>query len=159
MSSAVRSCVHIFPPSGRLTQVFPLVGHYAFFLAVFGPLTMLKAVLFGGMLMAFIVTSSHQSEELFVEHEPDWVRAQFLSTRDAEPGNPFSAWLWGGMQHQVEHHLFPTMPRYKYTALARAALQVPPASTPQPSSRKYPLPSSSLTGRLPPRPARFRRFR
>jgi fatty acid desaturase len=23
-------------------------------------------------------------------------------------------WLWGGMQYQLEHHLFPTMPKYKY---------------------------------------------
>ena len=31
---------------------------------------------------------------------------------------PFSEWLWGGMQYQLEHHLFPTMPRYRYRALA-----------------------------------------
>ena len=31
--------------------------------------------------------------------------------------NPFSEWLWGGMQYQLEHHLFPTMPRYKYPKL------------------------------------------
>lgn len=26
-------------------------------------------------------------------------------------------WLWGGMQYQLEHHLFPSMPRSKYPAL------------------------------------------
>ena len=31
---------------------------------------------------------------------------------------PFTEWLWGGMQYQLEHHLFPTMPRYRYRALA-----------------------------------------
>ena len=31
--------------------------------------------------------------------------------------NWFSDMLWGGMQWQLEHHLFPTMPRYKYKAL------------------------------------------
>ena len=31
--------------------------------------------------------------------------------------NPFSEWLWGGMQYQLEHHLFPTMPRYRYPQL------------------------------------------
>lgn len=35
---------------------------------------------------------------------------QFRSTRDAVCSNPFSEWLWGGMQYQLEHHLFPTMP-------------------------------------------------
>jgi len=49
--------------------------------------------------------------------QADWVDAQFRSTRDAKMSNPFSEWLWGGMQYQLEHHLFPTMPRYKYRAL------------------------------------------
>lgn len=26
-------------------------------------------------------------------------------------------YLFGGMQYQLEHHLFPTMPRYNYAAL------------------------------------------
>ncbi len=43
--------------------------------------------------------------------------AQYRSTRDAVCSNPFSEWLWGGMQYQLEHHLFPTMPRYKYPRL------------------------------------------
>ena len=63
------------------------------------------------------MTTSHQSEELLFEPEHDWVRMQFRTTRDAEPSNPLWAWLWGGMQHQLEHHLFPTMPRYRYHAL------------------------------------------
>ena len=45
------------------------------------------------------------------------MRQQIESTRDAVTSNPFSEWLWGGMQYQLEHHLFPTMPRYKYKAL------------------------------------------
>lgn len=28
-----------------------------------------------------------------------------------------SRYIWGGMQYQLEHHLFPTMPRYKYRHL------------------------------------------
>ena len=39
---------------------------------------------------------------------------QFVSTRDARTSNPFSEWLWGGMQYQLIHHLMPTMPRYHY---------------------------------------------
>ena len=26
-------------------------------------------------------------------------------------------YVWGGMQYQLEHHLFPTLPRYKYRQL------------------------------------------
>jgi fatty acid desaturase len=40
--------------------------------------------------------------------------------------NPFSEWLWGGMQYQLEHHLFPTMPRYKCApAMQPYALSTP----------------------------------
>ena len=27
--------------------------------------------------------------------------------------------LWGGMQWQLEHHIFPTMPRYRYPAVSK----------------------------------------
>ena len=72
---------------------------------------------------------SHQAEELFHEHQHDWVRAQMESTRDAVTSNPFSEWLWGGMQYQLEHHLFPTMPRYRYPALVTKVEALKPAQT------------------------------
>jgi fatty acid desaturase len=62
-------------------------------------------------------TPTHQPDEFFEEYQPDWVQAQFMSTRNAVTMNPFSEWLWGGMQYQLEHHLFPSMPRSKYPAL------------------------------------------
>jgi fatty acid desaturase len=34
-----------------------------------------------------------------------------------------SEYVWGGMQYQLEHHLFPTMPRYKYRRLAPVVQQ------------------------------------
>ena len=98
-------------------EIIPLVGHYALFLALVPLPTFVAAVLLGGFVMANIVTTSHQSEELIWEPEHDWVRLQFRTTRDAEPANFFTNWLWGGMQHQLEHHLFPTMPRYRHPAL------------------------------------------
>jgi fatty acid desaturase len=70
-----------------------------------------------GLVSALIVTPTHQSEQLFEDYQPDWVTAQFQSTRNAVMSNPFSEWLWGGMQYQLEHHLFPSMPRSKYPKL------------------------------------------
>jgi|APGre2960657444_1045066.scaffolds.fasta_scaffold00715_8 fatty acid desaturase len=98
-------------------ELLPIMIHYAFFLSLVPLSTFVASVFLGGFVMANIVTTSHQSEELLFEPEHDWVRMQFRTTRDAEPGNAFSSWLWGGMQHQLEHHLFPTMPRYRYPAL------------------------------------------
>lgn len=74
-------------------------------------------ILLSGMITATITTSTHQSEEMFEDFNPDFVENQFRTTRDAEVGNPFSQWVWGGMQYQLEHHLFPNMPRSKYPAL------------------------------------------
>jgi len=101
-------------------EVFGCLCHYAFVLSFVPPLTFLGALFVSGFMTAVITTVTHQGEELFFDKSPDFVDAQYMSTRDAACTNPFSEWLWGGMQYQLEHHLFPTMPRYKYPALMEA---------------------------------------
>lgn len=91
--------------------------HYLVLLTVFPVSVIIPSILISGLMSALIVTPTHQSEDLFDEFQPDWVEAQFLSTRNAVTTNPFSEWIWGGMQYQLEHHLFPSMPRSKYPAL------------------------------------------
>mmetsp|Transcript_29651 Transcript_29651/g.66474 ORF Transcript_29651/g.66474 Transcript_29651/m.66474 type:complete len:462 (+) Transcript_29651:87-1472(+) len=98
-------------------EVAALSAHYAWALALIPPHLLLGAVLVSGLMSATIVTVSHQTEDLHFKHMDDWVRNQFVSTRDCITSNPFSEWLWGGMQYQLIHHLFPTMPRYRYPAL------------------------------------------
>eukprot|EP01006_Ploeotia_vitrea_P063765 TRINITY_DN86210_c0_g1_i1.p2 TRINITY_DN86210_c0_g1~~TRINITY_DN86210_c0_g1_i1.p2 ORF type:complete len:420 (-),score=238.22 TRINITY_DN86210_c0_g1_i1:168-1427(-) len=101
-------------------------GELALLLVSYVPLAMLPwkvalgSVLIGGFIVAIVVTASHQSEELVPKHkegEYGFVREQFISTRDAWSTNPLVNYIWGGMQYQLEHHLFPTMPRYHYRAL------------------------------------------
>lgn len=80
------------------------------------------SILLGGLLVAVVVTASHQSEEMFDgEAIPNtaynFIRTQFESTRDAITENFLLEYLWGGMQYQLEHHLFPTMPKYRYASL------------------------------------------
>ena len=91
--------------------------HYAWMAACLPPAVALGHALLAGLMSATIVTVSHQSEEMFDEAQHDWVDAQLRSTRSARTSNFFSEWLWGGMQYQAEHHLFPTMPRYRYRRL------------------------------------------
>jgi fatty acid desaturase len=74
----------------------------------------LGSILLGGFLVAIIVTATHQSEEILIESDHSFVETQFLTTCDARCDNFFMEWLWGGMQYQLEHHLFPTMPKYNY---------------------------------------------
>uniref|UniRef100_A0A7S1YLP1 Cytochrome b5 heme-binding domain-containing protein n=1 Tax=Grammatophora oceanica TaxID=210454 RepID=A0A7S1YLP1_9STRA len=98
-------------------ELYQLLGHYFVLFTVFPPNVWVPAIFLSGLMSALIVTPTHQSEELFEDYQPDWVTAQFQSTRNAVMTNPFSEWLWGGMQYQLEHHLFPSMPRSKYPAL------------------------------------------
>jgi len=98
-------------------ELWYLLAHYAVLFTFFPMPVWLPAVFLSGLMSALIVTPTHQSEELFEEYQADWVTAQFQSTRNAVTTNPFSEWLWGGMQYQLEHHLFPSMPRSKYPAL------------------------------------------
>lgn len=76
----------------------------------------LGSVAVGGFMVGALVSATHQSEEIMFE-QGEFVDVQFRSTRDAEVKNPIARYLWGGMDTQLEHHLFPTMPRYKYHKL------------------------------------------
>merc|ERR1712051_697783 len=99
------------------TELYCLMAHYFVLLTCFPISVWFPAVFLSGLMSALIVTPTHQSEELFDEYQADWVTAQFESTRNAVMTNPFSEWLWGGMQYQLEHHLFPSMPRSNYPKL------------------------------------------
>lgn len=98
-------------------ELYSILFHYFVVFNLFPVSVWVPAVFMSGLVSALIVTPTHQSEELFEDYQSDWVTAQFESTRNAVTTNPFSEWLWGGMQYQLEHHLFPSMPRNKYPIL------------------------------------------
>jgi len=103
------------------------VIHYTWLYSL-GLWVALGAVYLGGGLVAVIVTATHQSEEMIdAETHADektgeipyaFCEGQFATTRDAQTNNFFTEWLGGGMQYQLEHHLFPTMPKYYYSRIA-----------------------------------------
>mmetsp|Transcript_16921 Transcript_16921/g.28174 ORF Transcript_16921/g.28174 Transcript_16921/m.28174 type:complete len:459 (+) Transcript_16921:38-1414(+) len=99
-----------------------LAIHWAAFSALVPAHLLFFSIWLSGLLTATIVTVTHQSEEIFFGEnlrKYDFVEAQFRSTRNAKCNNPISNMLWGGMQWQLEHHLFPTMPRYRYPAVSK----------------------------------------
>lgn len=98
-------------------ELYCLLVHYSLLFGFLPVKVWFPAIFLSGLLSALIVTPTHQSEELFDEYQADFVTAQFTSTRSAKMTNPFSEWLWGGMQYQLEHHLFPSMPRMNYPKL------------------------------------------
>uniref|UniRef100_A0A0R3S3N1 FA_desaturase domain-containing protein n=1 Tax=Elaeophora elaphi TaxID=1147741 RepID=A0A0R3S3N1_9BILA len=64
--------------------------------------------LFAGFLLAHVVTYNHYSTPKFMRN---YVCLQLHTTRNMRPGI-FIDWLWGGLNYQIEHHLFPSMPRH-----------------------------------------------
>ncbi|KAG5177566.1 fatty acid desaturase [Tribonema minus] len=98
-------------------EIVALSLHYVALLALVGPGVALGHIMLGGLLTATIVTVTHTAEEMLMDDEMSFVEAQFRTTRDAKCTDPLSEYVWGGMQYQLEHHLFPTLPRYKYARL------------------------------------------
>jgi len=48
----------------------------------------------------------------------DWAAHQMRTTVDFSPGNPVIGWYVGGLNYQVEHHLFPRVSHVHYPAIA-----------------------------------------
>jgi fatty acid desaturase len=95
--------------------VVHVIGYLA---AVFLVMSPLKAVLFiavhqavFGVYMGCSFAPNHKGMPVFTEeHEFDFLRKQVLTSRNVH-GGWFTDLLLGGLNYQIEHHLFPSMPR------------------------------------------------
>ena len=70
-----------------------------------------------GLLVAHVVTYNHNSVDKFPENSRvlnNFAALHIMGTRNMRP-SMFIDWLWGGLNYQIEHHLFPTMPRPNLT--------------------------------------------
>jgi len=102
---------------GSRAELMLMLINYTWLFAILPWKVAICSVLLGGWLVAEIVTATHQSEEILEEPSFKFCEDQFRTTRDVHSENPVFNFLWGGMQYQLEHHLFPTMPKYRYAAL------------------------------------------
>ena len=59
------------------------------------------------------------SAEDLRSHPQPWAVHQVESTVDFCPHNPVLTWLLGGLNYQIEHHLFPRVPHTHYPQIAR----------------------------------------
>ena len=105
---------------GKWDELFAIVSFMVYFFCLPWKVA-IGSILLGGFLMGIYVTATHQGEDLY-DHVHDgesysFVKSQFNTTRNAYSPNPFINYMWGGMQFQLEHHLFPTMPRYHFQRL------------------------------------------
>eukprot|EP00697_Spironema_sp_BW2_P004598 gnl/Spiro4/16240_TR8722_c0_g1_i1.p1 gnl/Spiro4/16240_TR8722_c0_g1~~gnl/Spiro4/16240_TR8722_c0_g1_i1.p1 ORF type:complete len:439 (+),score=144.39 gnl/Spiro4/16240_TR8722_c0_g1_i1:55-1371(+) len=72
----------------------------------------------GGAGIALVVFFSHHSLDKVAANDDidNFVTVQLPSTRNMNP-SPFVDWLWGGLNYQIEHHLFPTAPRHNLSRI------------------------------------------
>ena len=98
-----------------------VVLHLAiYFGAVFYLLEPLHAVLFiivhqatTGFYMANVFAPNHKGMLMVCKDTKlDFLRQQVLTARNIR-SNPLTDFVYGGLNNQIEHHLFPTMPRNK----------------------------------------------
>lgn len=61
----------------------------------------------------WVTQMSHIPMQVEVDQELDWPTLQGLATCNVE-GSLFNDWFTGHLNYQIEHHLFPTMPRHNY---------------------------------------------
>ncbi len=75
------------------------VGFTAIYLGVFG------------FYNSSVFASNHKGMPLTADGKRlDFMREQILTSRDVD-GHPITDFWYGGLNYQIEHHLFPTMPR------------------------------------------------
>lgn len=104
--------------------------HYSWYLGmVFSWLPPAKAVLFlvlsqmfAGFLLSIVFVQSHNAMEVYVGPK-DFITAQMVSTRDINAGL-FNDWFTGGLNYQIEHHLFPTLPRHNLGKVKEAIMEL-----------------------------------
>jgi fatty acid desaturase len=93
-----------------------LLAQVGFFTALFGwkgPLLFVIHTWIGLIYLNLVFTGSHYDREAFDEAtapDIDFAELQIRTTRNYPPG-ALAAFLCGGIEYQLEHHLFPSMPR------------------------------------------------
>ncbi len=99
--------VHVTLYVGAVTWLLPW-GQALAFIAVH------QAVF--GLYLGLSFAPNHKGMPLLTEADShDHLRAQVLTARNVRPGRVVDAAL-GGLNYQIEHHLFPSMPRHNLPA-------------------------------------------
>ena len=83
----------------------------------------LVAQLIGGLILACVFVLSHTGMEVYDASDAEgFYDRQARSTRDT-PTSAFFDWLAGGLNSQIEHHMFPTMARRNLPKMREATRQ------------------------------------
>jgi fatty acid desaturase len=81
--------------------------------------TVAVAQVLASVYLAFVVAPNHIGMPTWsARADLTFLEQQLLSSRNVAP-SPIGDFLFGGLNYQIEHHLFPTMPRSRFSAARR----------------------------------------
>lgn len=110
----------------KYKELFGIIIHWIWNFCLPLPVWLI-GVLFSGTCTAWVVTSNHQAEFMFDGKKEflngeaprskyqihDYAAHQIITTRNIDTGSWLLNYMCGGMQYQVEHHMFPRIPLYR----------------------------------------------
>lgn len=113
-------------PKNRTKEVVTLIIHYCWFFSIMiFTMSPLESILFAcvaqgstGLLLAAAFSLNHNGMVILKsgsQGELDFNELQIMTGRDVS--GPFVAWFMGGLNFQIEHHLFPRIPRHNLPAV------------------------------------------
>ncbi len=88
--------------------------------ALLGTLVMLVV---GAYYMEGIFIVNHLQRDLVPDNDAHWGVQQIQGSANWSGGSQLANWISGSLNHQVEHHLFPTMSVYLYPTIAPVVRQ------------------------------------
>jgi len=103
----------------RAIEAFTLIAYFpVYFLLLYLSMGLWESLLFAvvhqsvlGLYLSCAFAPNHMGMPIVSENEtPDFVRHQVLTSRNIK-GPRIVNYLFGGLNYQIEHHLFPRMPR------------------------------------------------
>ncbi len=85
-----------------------------------------------GLTLAFVFQMAHVVEHVEFELagtdpkviESEWAIHQVRTTANFATGNKFIVWFAGGLNHQIEHHLFPGVSHIHYPAISKIVKKI-----------------------------------
>ena len=77
----------------------------------------LEARLWGGFLIGWVFIQSHNGTNYYYRGDLDYFAAQLYTTRNVSMDR-LTTWFTGGLNYQIEHHLFPQLPRHSFSKVA-----------------------------------------
>ncbi|TMW54963.1 hypothetical protein Poli38472_014734 [Pythium oligandrum] len=109
------------PVEYKTLEMIGLLMHYAWNIALpyYSNMTVLEGIAFFlmsqascGLQLALVFSLGHNGMEVYErETKPDFWKLQVTTTRNITP-SLFMDWFTGGLNYQIDHHLFPMLPRH-----------------------------------------------